>query len=173
MVAITVILGAVVGGFVLGGGIDTGEPAPQVALTVSDAEENLTTNPGFTPGPKAYQDVLVIRHEGGPTLSTHQLNITLTNGSKQIAVYSRGENYDPNIGPKTGGLDKKADYGVYNVSGDPDTFGVGGTIRLAENRPPGKGPPYAVLEIPDGTYRITIVHVESDSVLLRETITLS
>lgn len=67
MVAITVILAAVIGSFVLGIGGDINE-TPQVRLGVSDnASVTLTNSDG--------EGVLDIEHQGGDTIAKSDLNV--------------------------------------------------------------------------------------------------
>jgi len=75
MVAITVILAAVIGSFVLGIGGDLNE-SPQVRLAVSDASDQLDDS---TEG----QDVLNIEHQGGDTVAKSDLTVKVnkTDGS--------------------------------------------------------------------------------------------
>jgi FlaG/FlaF family flagellin (archaellin) len=71
MVAITVILAAVIGSFVLGIGGDITE-TPQVRLGVSDASENIDGGDN---------DIFVIKHSGGDTIKKDNVNMVINNMS--------------------------------------------------------------------------------------------
>jgi FlaG/FlaF family flagellin (archaellin) len=72
MVAITVILAAVIGSFVLGIGGDISE-TPQVRLAASDASEQLFANNN--------DDVLTIEHQGGDTIAKSDLNVKVSSSN--------------------------------------------------------------------------------------------
>jgi len=71
MVAITVILAAVIGSFVLGIGGDV-EQTPQVRMEVTDASGNATVSGG---------ELFVLKHNGGDTVSTDDLRLVVENSS--------------------------------------------------------------------------------------------
>jgi flagellin-like protein len=73
MVAITVILAAVIGSFVLGIGGDISE-TPQVRLAVSDASDTIDT--GGTA-----DALFVIEHSGGDTIESDKLTLIVNNAS--------------------------------------------------------------------------------------------
>jgi FlaG/FlaF family flagellin (archaellin) len=76
MVAITVILAAVIGSFVLGIGGDLDE-TPQVRLGVSDATDANGTVNSTNP----LDSLFVIEHQGGSSLSGEELSLIATNTS--------------------------------------------------------------------------------------------
>jgi flagellin-like protein len=73
MVAITVILGAVIGSFVLGVGGDL-QQTPQVTLSVSDANKKLYNGASL-------QNVLVIEHQGGATMQNESVSLIVQNAT--------------------------------------------------------------------------------------------
>ena len=75
MVAITVILAAVIGTFVLGLGDQVSESAPQASFSF---DFNMTNTPG---------DV-TITHEGGETLQSNQITIEGDNGAPTGTTFS-------------------------------------------------------------------------------------
>jgi len=78
MVAITVILAAVIGTFVLGLGDQVSESAPQASFSF-DFESNGDTaaEEGFTGGSSGTDlDYVNLTHEGGETLEASNINVT-------------------------------------------------------------------------------------------------
>jgi flagellin-like protein len=78
MVAITVILAAVIGSFVLGIGGDI-EETPQVRLEATDANPPLSASA---------DDLFVIRHNGGDSISFSDLNVIVEDSGTVITTSS-------------------------------------------------------------------------------------
>jgi flagellin-like protein len=141
MVAITVILAAVIGTFVLGLGDQVSNTAPQASFTF-DLEDNLdydTNNGGTTDD----GDILTITHDGGDSITASQLTVksdvdadltdtrpgdgdVITGGSSAV---SGSEAYDSTgIGS---GDDVSAGSTVYLYTGTtPDNELNGATVRV-------------------------------------------
>lgn len=151
MVAITVILAAVIGSFVLGIGGDLSQ-SPQVSLDVSDAADDVDNdgNPNNNPDNDGPDDIIVIEHNGGDSLESSNLELTVTNTS--------GESY---------ALEEL-----------PGTITTGDRITLAEIK--GSGAPRADAEVGGKNIQsetsidinVRIVHKPSDSLLLDTQITI-
>jgi flagellin-like protein len=73
MVAITIILGAVIGSFVLGVGGDINE-TPQVRLAASDAPDTVED---ADPNNNGDDGLFVIEHSGGDTIEGENINVTV------------------------------------------------------------------------------------------------
>jgi flagellin-like protein len=156
MVAITVILAAVIGSFVLGigGGINE---TPQVRLEVSDASQtlNATDAPGETD-----EDLFVISHNGGLQLDNAnlQMRVESTDGG-QVSIEYNGDTDTPETDAWTDN-----DKGVRFTDADGLSIGVGGSATVTESG----------TNVFDGTQlNIVIVHKPSDSILLDQTITVT
>jgi flagellin-like protein len=76
MVAITVILAAVIGTFVLGLGDQVSESAPQATIAASDAEDDAVIDPA---GETA--SLIDLEHRGGDTLQQSETVIQVTNST--------------------------------------------------------------------------------------------
>lgn len=90
MVAITVILAAVIGTFVLGLGSNVSEPAPQVSLAIADAGAT------YENGARAF----VLEHQGGDDIELANSRVLVRNASsgKVVAEYAGGEWVTPASG---------------------------------------------------------------------------
>jgi flagellin-like protein len=80
MVAITVILAAVIGTFVLGLGDQVSESAPQASFSF-----DFSSNDGDETFDGDAQDNVTITHEGGETLETSNINVQGDNGGSPDA----------------------------------------------------------------------------------------
>lgn len=92
MVAITVILAAVTGTFVLDVGQSVQQTGPLVSMTIRDAQADYdpTTDTGL-------DDFIVIEHQSGDDLDAGRLRIVVRNESSNqiIAEYDNGDISDP------------------------------------------------------------------------------
>ena len=71
MVAITVILAAVIGAFVLNLGSNLGNSGPQAQIAIQDASATVGSG----------TDVFTVTHNGGDTLQASELKMTVTDGT--------------------------------------------------------------------------------------------
>jgi len=162
MVAITVILAAVIGTFVLGLG-DSLEQAPQSTLSVSDGSGD-----GLATEGDSADSVLTISHDGGDAIPADEYEIRVTNTSGEtVALYDGSEN------TQTWSTDYDSD-GATNdetitkgLSSDPGEFSVGDTVSVT----------LAVTSegtVNDldysGEWQVQIIHTPSDSIVLDETV---
>jgi len=76
MVAITVILAAVIGTFVLGLGDNLGDSTPQASLSITD-----DPNDYVDPGGGENQEAFRIEHRGGDNVPAEQIRITIRQSS--------------------------------------------------------------------------------------------
>jgi flagellin-like protein len=141
MVAITVILAAVIGTFVLNLGGDLQE-TPQAQLSVEDAS-------GSSPVGDETVGVLDIKHRGGDTLQTGDLRIELTDPSGNSATIL-------DQGDTSNNITATEPIGFANI---PDELNVGDTKSINVT-----GPSTGDFDF-SGEYEIQIVHVPSDSIL--------
>jgi flagellin-like protein len=79
MVAITVILAAVIGTFVLGLGDQVSQTAPQATLSISGTQNDVTQNPAGAA--VAEHDVVNISHNGGGDISLDETTIIVEGAS--------------------------------------------------------------------------------------------
>jgi len=155
MVAITVILAAVIGTFVLGLG-DSLQQAPQATLNAEDASAAYgnTTN-----GTEAFD----ISQDGGDAIPLSDARIVVT-----------GDTLSNNIEFKQGqwtgqgsGLNATLN-GNAIASQDSPELAVGDSLTIENSDPLG-----GTTDIqPDATYRVRLIHVPSDSILLDAEVTL-
>ncbi|AKH98112.1 type IV pilin [Halanaeroarchaeum sulfurireducens] len=140
MVAITVILAAVIGTFVLGLGENVSSTAPQAQLTMSA---------------DASTDNITVEHKGGDAIIASEIKVKVSNESKSV-TYTPTNNEELTVG----------DQGVINTTnnGDgpevywPDSTNVSGddTIDLVTSY--------------DDPYTVQIIHTESDQLIADQTV---
>lgn len=149
MVAITVILAAVIGTFVLGLG-DSLDQAPQSQFSLEDASQT-------APAPdKANRTVLNINHRGGDAL---------TSGDYRIVVETpSGESGDVVNSTTSKGVFGVTD-GNVTLNSTAGEFGVSDTLTVQAG---GVGADYAFA----GEWEVKIIHIPSESILLDESVTV-
>ncbi|MFB6120866.1 MAG: type IV pilin [Halobacteriaceae archaeon] len=156
MVAITVILAAVIGTFVLGLGQNVGNTAPTASISVQDAQDSTASGSAF--------DMFVLSHNNGDSLAHDDIkvNIRSTAGSV-IATWESGS-------WSSGNTDLEI-----QVNGDTanwqsgDSFGVGDSMTIRDTNGT-----TADTQLSSGTdYVIEIIHVPSESTVVDQTVTLS
>ncbi|GGL45952.1 hypothetical protein GCM10009039_00360 [Halocalculus aciditolerans] len=144
LVGITVLLGAVVGSAALHLGGDVGPTQPNAQLAVEDASELV--------GESAGANVLEITHEGGDDLETTGLRLVIRqdgdvyyNAILAKDTYERENGYAPLESDASG------------------KFASGQAITVAEQSG----------EFAPGKYRIQLIHVDSDSLLVDEEVKIN
>ena len=159
MVAITVILAAVIGTFVLNLGGDL-QSAPQAQIGAEDASDSSPVD-----GSNAPQDILDINHNGGDAIPEGDIEIRVqgpTDTSANTVWSGSGSVTDPsNTYTYTDGNDVTV--GLKSTPGD---FSVGQTITIEASSPTGSTPIA-------GEWEVTIIHTPSDSILVDTTITVN
>ena len=151
MVAITVILAAVIGTFVLGLG-DSLNQAPQSTLDASDASDEANVTAGST------KNLLEISHNGGDALGDGDYRVTVTPpGGSSLDVHN-GTNADPTV---NFGSDNTVE-----LSSDPGEFSVGSTMTVVVGSTAGE---YDFA----GDWQVRIIHGPSESILLDQTVTVN
>jgi flagellin-like protein len=121
MVAITVILAAVIGTFVLGLGGSVQQQAPQASFSADfsqDASDKTGGANGDASGSSSEDDLLVLTHDGGDEIEDARLQPTVSGGG----VSSFSNSFDA-IGSGTG---------TYNVLNSAGGFSAGDTVAFAE-----------------------------------------
>jgi|APHM01.1.fsa_nt_gi archaeal flagellin N-terminal-like domain len=149
MVAITVILAAVIGSFVLGLGDQLNSQGPQVSIGV-DAGANTTASDDF---------LLRLNHNNGPALQTANLQLTIRNGTNNAQLAQFAADSSP---ADVDGTDT-----LVQINGDPpdNAFSAGDQLQLKEN-----GTDTA---LQNGVqYRLVIRDTSSDTILVDSTFTL-
>lgn len=157
MVAITVILAAVIGTFVLGLG-DQLNQAPQATLDAEDASDTSPVN-------ATTDDVLSINHNGGDELAAGDYRVVVTAPDD-----SNGELYSESTtagsfvmnDTQTGSQDAT----VSLSSSDPGAFGVGDSLTVTVNEGDSNDFNY------NGEWEVTIIHIPSDSIVLDTEVTV-
>jgi FlaG/FlaF family flagellin (archaellin) len=111
MVAITVILAAVIGTFVLGLGDQVQSTSPQASFSFDFTDD--TTISGTT------YDQVEITHDGGDAIPPARLTVSSTEGLGSGATNASDADYESTI---------RYDYGTYGISGD---VSAGTTITVS------------------------------------------
>jgi len=153
MVAITVILAAVIGTFVLGLG-DSLQTTPQASLGVSDAGDDYGANAGSS----SPVDAFSIAHNNGDSIQASDIRIVLRDGSgSTVEIFSADEGWSG------------SDLEVRNTDGNTpsNSFSVGDTYSIVDTN--GSA---AALTSGD-EYTIQVIHTPSDSMIADSTVTLS
>jgi len=165
MVAITVILAAVIGAFVLEIGQNTGNTAPSVSLSMSDATGTYDAEDG-TNG----DDAFVLTHDNGEELALTDLRIVIRDegDNSNVAEFSEANDYQYKDGNSlTLFLDGS------NLNGDLDTtdeeVNTGDTLTISQTDDTKDG----ILTAGGTDYVIQIIHQPSDSTVSESTVTLS
>jgi len=81
MVAITVILAAVIGTFVLGLGDQVSKSAPQASLQAEDAADSSTIDEGNT------ENLIELQHKGGDTIQQDDTDIKVSDGTDSAVIW--------------------------------------------------------------------------------------
>lgn len=164
MVAITVILAAVIGTFVLGLG-DSLEQAPQAQIDAEDGGDSspISTHPDAS---DAYtNDSVVISHDGGDEIASgdYRVVVTTPNGESYDLVNESTDAATIQDVTVTSGSAGEGDLSVDSAPGD---FSVGDTFAVTVEGQDDGGSEVAY----DGEWEVQIIHIPSESVLLDETV---
>jgi len=158
MVAITVILAAVIGTFVLNLGGDL-QATPQAQLSIDDSSDDFAVNDGDD------EDAFTISQNGGDELTLGDLRIVLSDqdGSKdatfESGTWTISENSTDTV---------RVEKNDGSVS-DTTTLSVGEELTITQTSEDSGNPGSIVAE---GEYEVSIIHVPSDSILVKTTVTL-
>jgi FlaG/FlaF family flagellin (archaellin) len=161
MVAITVILAAVIGTFVLGLG-DSLEQAPQSTLNAEDAAEEYNASANGSPA-------FDINQDGGDPISLNDVRIVLTNesGDSDTVRFEQGS--------WTSGDGDEYLNVTYNgdpiESPDGIEVAVGDTLTIQNTADLESGGNSTTIRA-GNTYRIRMIHVPSDSVIMDQEVRL-
>lgn len=154
MVAITVILAAVIGTFVLGLGGDL-QQTPQAQLNVEDADASATV-PGS--GTNALID---INHRGGDEIPEGEYRIRLQTPSDSSYTDVWSGSATSNITSVTGV--------TIGLGSSPGTLSVGSQVTIGATEDGTSTPPVDA----SGEYDIQIIHIPSDSILVDRTVNVN
>jgi flagellin-like protein len=149
MVAITVILAAVIGTFVLNLGGEL-QSTPQAQIAVEDADDSSPVTDSNT---KAAID---INHRGGDAIpaSDIEIQVTAANGTQTTTMWTgSGTNNDT--------IDDNGDAGFEGSSLGDLSVGTTKTVYVTSNG----GDEYF-----NGEWEVTIIHTPSDSILVDTTV---
>jgi flagellin-like protein len=167
MVAITVILAAVIGAFVLEIGQNTGNTAPSVSLSMSDATGT------YAPEDGDEDDAFVLTHDNGEELALTDLRIVIRDegDNSNVAEFSEANGYQYTDGNSlTLFLDGS------NLNGDLDTtdeeVNTGDTLTISQTDDTNSTND-GILTAGGTDYVIQIIHQPSDSTVSESTVTLS
>jgi len=163
MVAITVILAAVIGTFVLGLG-DSLQTTPQLSTSVSDAGDDYA-------GDTADSTAFVITHNNGDSVDVSDVKIVVRDDNNaEVATFEADSWTDTGDGADSETLQATLDGSDLSGAGSGE-FSVGSTVTIYGD---GSGTTTTsdwTLQ-PTNTYTIQIVHVPSDSVIGEGQVTL-
>lgn len=152
MVAITVILAAVIGTFVLGLG-DSLNQAPQATLDASDASDEAPVESGSS------DNLLEISHNGGDALADGDYRVTITPpGGSSLDIHN-GSDANPTV-------NVPGENGNVSLVNDPGEFSVGSTMTVNVTSD-GSNYEYG------GDWRVRIIHGPSESILFDQTVTVN
>ncbi|QDX41816.1 type IV pilin [Salarchaeum sp. JOR-1] len=147
MVAITVILAAVIGAFVLNLGQDIQDTAPQASIDAVDAGEPLNENNPDT--------VLYLNHQQGDSIKQSNLRITVSNESgaqiADITWNSSADNWDADSNSEL------------NISGElaDGSFDAGDQLTVVEKNDE---------NVTAGTLTVQVIDVSSGSTIATPTV---
>ncbi|QKY21163.1 type IV pilin N-terminal domain-containing protein [Halolamina sp. CBA1230] len=151
MVAITVILAAVIGTFVLGLG-DSLEQAPQASLNAADASDDYSD--------AGDDDAFTISHDGGDAIAFSDIRVIVEPVDGDGAARFEQGSWSPSLD----GANLTLNYDGDNPESG-DEFQVGDQVTIAD-------------EDDDDTlssgedYRIRLIHLPSESILMDQEVTL-
>ncbi len=146
MVAITVILAAVIGTFVLGLG-DSLNQAPQSSVGVSDSSTDFSAGTGAT-------DAFVFSHQQGDALVMGDLRFVVRNADGSNAKSITGTSGDLSLN------------GDGSAPAADDEFGVGDTITMQDDKSVSGS-------LSSGTtYTVQVIHVPSETTIVSQDVTL-
>jgi len=153
MVAITVILAAVIGTFVLGLGQQAGQNAPQASVTISDASEQYVSGAAGTT-----VDTFKMEHDGGSKVETNDLTLIIRDTSDDTIAASWDD-------WTTTQSDQALFHDGTAISGNTE-ISAGSLLKVQEQDSNS-------LDLSSGTeYQIEIIHNPSDSTLASGTVEL-
>lgn len=165
MVAITVILAAVIGTFVLGLGDKVSESAPQASIEADDAEDSATLTDG-----DAANNLVKLRHGGGDTLNSEDYTIKVEVPSGDTYTIYDGTVNTKQIASSLGDGD---DFVEITLSSNPGDFSTANEIyltgRMDEGATSTDGDSYNA----GGDYVITIVDKPSGQIVADKTVSVS
>jgi len=125
MVAITVILAAVIGTFVLGLGDQVQNTTPQASFNFESSNMDGTDDGGSA------DDQVTITHESGDTLTQSNINVKI--GS--TFIYEQGTAKNGASGWDSGDSISAGDQLVYDEDGASETFSGEQTVRVIYDNP--------------------------------------
>lgn len=164
MVAITVILAAVIGTFVLGLG-DSLQTTPQVSMSVSDASDAYDGTSGTSGTINAFN----IAHNNGDTISTSDIRVIIrtTDGASVATLESGAWTYS-----ETDSETIQISLDGTVLSGSPNQdISVGSSMTISHT---GTATSASDTILTAGNeYRVQIVHKPSDSTIVDSTVTLN
>jgi flagellin-like protein len=164
MVAITVILAAVIGTFVLdlGGSV---QQAPQSQISVNDADDTSPVNASDVAASNATNNTFVISHNGGDELSSgdYRLVVTTPDGESYDLVNETetGSNPVTGVTPTSTGGDA-----LLSVAEPPGDFGAGDKITVQLTEFDKNDLDYS------GEWEVQIIHIPSDTVVKETTVSV-
>lgn len=162
LIAITVTLVATVGAFVVGVGGDLTQPTPSATIEVADADANLENDPTQTRDDG--QPILEIEHRGGEALAYDELRIVIdrTDGDPKAVErdFTRAGLYLASSDTHTDEVQWEA--GPFAAN---DALVVGESMTLTEANG-------TDVNIPEGSYEVTLIHEPSDTIIDEVVVTI-
>jgi FlaG/FlaF family flagellin (archaellin) len=184
MVAITVILAAVIGTFVLGLGNQVGNSGPTASIAASDASAtggNITDAPGGNT-----VNLIELNHNSGDSLSDGNYEIQVRQGtsgsyttiydgerdntSKTLSWTALGGSYSPASSGQDVSIGVNTDVGDF---GSGDVYYISAYVTDVEDGGTGDGAESHYSESLEGEWSVQIVHPGSDTTVMQKTVTVS
>ena len=158
MVAITVILAAVIGTFVLGLGDSLGETSPTASLGISDDPNNYDAS--ATSAEAAFR----INHNGGDDLVGEDLRIVIRDDSDNSVVLEWDDGWVDNSGSDVGTVSASVNGDALSTS---STISTGDRVTISDDDPSTTG-----ILSDDAQYQVSIVYKPSGEPIAQQRVTL-
>mgnify|MGYP003851806551 CR=1 FL=1 len=166
MVAITVILAAVIGTFVLGLGDQVSQTAPQATIGFSDGSGSSPVAEGSTVG------LIDLEHNGGDPLSQSDTSIKVDSGSNSVTIWDGSTHELTTVSDGDG--DGTADPVNLIVSGSPSEFTTAETMTITVNLVEDSDSETTSEEFPiGGEWTVTVVDDQSGQIVAEDSIQVS
>jgi len=156
MVAITVILAAVIGTFVLGLG-DSLQQAPQSTINVEDASDDWSTHPS-----NADLSALVVSQDGGDSIALEDTRLVIEPTNETGSVTFEQSNW----------VDQGTNTRLNLTLADGTPVSNGDEISVGDSLTVVNNVANSTDLNSDYTYRVRLIHVPSESVLVDTEVTL-
>jgi len=165
MVAITVILAAVIGTFVLGLGQQVGDTAPSASVNVQDASDN------WNASDTTFEAAYVLNHNNGDPMSLTDIRVQVKETDGSTIETFEADQWNGTSGATDGlGLEMNG----ANITDSEVEFGIGDTFSIVERAADAANDSGGNAVLVDGEdYQVSIVHEPSESTPVSQTVELN